>query len=130
MLYDPQEDSFLMAEAILNLKPKGKVLDLGTGTGILAEAASKSSSLITAADKDMRAVMYVKHKFPAFNVVESSYFSGISGKFDLIINNPPYLPNDDRIKDLALDGGKEGWEFIDNMLSQAKKYLEVNGAFL
>ena len=43
--------------------------------------------------------------------------------FDLIINNPPYLPNDDRIKDLALDGGDEGWEFIDNMLSQAKEYL-------
>jgi release factor glutamine methyltransferase len=51
-------------------------------------------------------------------------------KFDTIIFNPPYLPDDEMDKDIALDGGKFGHEIIERFLSEAKKYLNANGIIL
>lgn len=130
MIYEPQEDSYLMVEQIAKLKPKNKVLDLGTGSGILGAEAAKTASYVLCADKNPEAVEYVKKNHKNLRVIESSYFSNINEKFDLIINNPPYLPNDERIKDIALDGGPEGWEFLDNMLGQVKNYLNPDGQVL
>jgi release factor glutamine methyltransferase len=54
-------------------------------------------------------------------------------KFDLIISNPPYLPNDtDEVgsKDNTIYGGKEGIEFVFQFLSSVLPLLQENGKIL
>jgi len=57
----------------------------------------------------------------------------IKGKFDLIIFNPPYLPEhpkEDRETKRVVCGGKKGYETIERFLKQAKKHLNKNGEVL
>jgi len=51
-------------------------------------------------------------------------------KFDTIICNPPYLPDDKNAKDIALDGGPKGYEWSIAFLKQAKDHLQKNGQLL
>ena len=51
-------------------------------------------------------------------------------KFDLIIFNPPYLPQELKVRDIALEGGKKGYEVIEKFLSNISKYLKRDGRAL
>lgn len=130
MLYEPAEDSYLLLEQVKRYA-KGKVLDLGTGTGILAEAALEKTKGVLAADINEEAVNFVKKK--CIKAVKSDLFSNIKGKFDLIIFNPPYLPKEVKEPEdsaLATTGGKKGNEIIEKFLSQAREHLEKDGKIL
>ena len=73
------------------------------------------------------------------NFVHSNLFSEISGTFDLIVSNPPYIPSGElsglqeevRLHDpaLALDGHEDGLYFYRRIAAEAGKYLR-DGAFL
>ena len=135
MIYEPREDSFLMEKAVTNYA-YGKVLDMGTGSGIQAIAAAKNKNVssITAVDINKEAVMdalqnSMKKGIP-ISVQQSNLFKNLDEKFDTIIFNPPYLPSDPKLKDLTLDGGKKGYELIQKFLKQAKKHLEKKGIIL
>ena len=129
-IYFPREDSLLIEKHVRKLS-KGRVLDMGTGTGILAEAASEKAKSVVGADIDAIAINYCrKHvKSEKISFLQSDLFSNIKGKFDTVVFNPPYLP-DDEVRDIALDGGKKGWELIERFLLQAKKHLEKDGIML
>ena len=135
MIYEPREDSFLMENAVKKYT-YGKVLDMGTGSGIQAIAAAKNKKVksILAVDINKEAVMEAlqnaMNKGIPLSVLQSDLFGNIDEKFDTIIFNPPYLPSDPKLKDLTLDGGKEGYELIQKFLKQAKKHLEKNGIIL
>ncbi|MFW6383394.1 MAG: HemK2/MTQ2 family protein methyltransferase [Nanoarchaeota archaeon] len=92
MVYEPAEDSVLLKRNIGNYA-KGKVLDMGTGSGILAEEAKKYASSVTGADIGKEAVEYCKNRIRAVNFIQSDLFSNINEKFDTILFNPPYLPS-------------------------------------
>ena len=65
-----------------------------------------------------------------FNCIKSDLFKNISGRYDLIVFNPPYLPEDKsepKNSRVATTGGKKGSEVINKFLIQAKKHLEKNG---
>jgi len=134
-MYQPAEDSLLLEKYSEELS-KGKVLDMGTGLGIQAMAASKNKGVacIIAADIDRETVAYCKRniKNSKIKVIESDLFSSIKEKFDTIIFNPPYLPEekDLKVKDKALYGGEEGIELIERFFLQVKKYLNKNGIIL
>ena len=103
---------------------------MGTGSGILSEAASKflDKENILAADINPEAVKLLKKK--EFNCIKTNLFSKIKNKFDLITFNAPYLPLDPREpKDsqLATTGGERGDEISLKFLKQAKKHLNENG---
>ena len=92
MIYEPGEDSFLLAKYVEKFA-KGNVLDIGTGSGVQAENALKFSKDVLAVDIDKKAVSYVKKRGVKAKV--SDLFSNVKGKFDLIIFNPPYLPDEE-----------------------------------
>lgn len=130
MIYEPQEDSFLVEKCIKKFV-NGKVLDLGCGTGILAKAALTRSKDILAADINKESVNFVKKQ--GINAIVSDLFSNINEKFDWIIFNPPYLPedkNEDQESKLCTTGGPNGYETIEKFLSQAKKHLKQDGKIL
>ncbi|MCX6742354.1 MAG: DUF2431 domain-containing protein [Candidatus Pacearchaeota archaeon] len=116
-MYEPSEDSFLLKKHIKDFckpTPSFSVLDLGTGSGILAFEAAKYSKNVTASDIDEELIKDLKRQHNQKNVnninlkksktslqkvgikkikfIHSDLFSNIKGRFDLIIFNPPYLP--------------------------------------
>ncbi len=127
--YPPAEDSRLLAAEVAK-HAFGKVLDMGTGSGILAEAALKSRKVksVTAADvnKDCK-----KNLGRGIIFIHSNLFSRIpKQKFDTIAFNPPYLPQDRGIDDAAIYGGKKGYEVIERFLSSCSGYLADDGIIL
>lgn len=152
-IYEPHEDSFLL-EKYVKKYAKGIVLDIGTGSGIQAKQASKKAEFVIAVDISQKAlehccqkiksdkILFLKSDLFSFFekkivIVKNGLFKGIKGiengennKFDTIIFNAPYLPEDKDDKDIALDGGKEGYEIIERFLREADKYLAENGIIL
>src|SRR3989344_4358048 len=139
-VYEPREDSFLILHQIRRFA-KGNVLDMGTGSGILAIEAAKYADRVIAADINKDALEFAKEQARANGVINTkfvlsdlfSYFEQHPVKFDLIIFNPPYLPEDvneeDDIK-LCTTGGRKGYEILERFFSQASKYLESSGKIL
>ena len=130
MIYHPAEDSFLLGIQVKKFA-KGKVLDLGSGSGYQALIALEKTKNVLASDISKEAVELCKSK--GINCIQSDLFSKIKDKFDLIIFNPPYLPLDeleDLDSRLLTTGGKKGNEILIEFLTQAKKYLNKNGRIL
>jgi len=128
--YEPREDSYLLAGAVKNYA-FGKVLDVGTGSGIQAATALKNKRVasVIATDVDKNCVANIKNRKIRF--IHSDLFERIpKQKFDTIIFNPPYLPQDKGIKDVTLYGGKKGYEIIERFLRGCKEYLSNNGFVL
>ncbi len=129
-VYEPREDSYLLAEAV-EQKAFGKVLDLGTGSGLQGIVAAKKGCETTFVDIDENALAFARQNAElnkvSGNFIKSDLFSGIKEKFNTIIFNPPYLPSSplnekiDRI--YALDGGIKGREIIDKFISQYSKFV-------
>jgi len=129
MVYEPQEDSFLLKEFVKR-HAKGVVLDMGTGSGLQAREAShsKRTSKIFAVDIDKAAIKaargYSDHKrHKKVTWIVGDLFSQFRSKkflhyFDTIIFNPPYLPQDHKVPDIALEGGRRGHEVIERFLNQ------------
>lgn len=132
MIYEPAEDSFLLEKVVRKYSKGKKVLDVGTGSGIQAEAAlSFGAKKVLAIDIDEEAFEFCRRK--KINCLKSDLFSKVNGKFGLIIFNPPYLPRDEREDSESAritSGGKKGDEIILRFLRSAGKFLEKNGKIL
>lgn len=133
-IYEPQEDTIMLLGHIKKYA-HGNVLDMGCGSGILSFEAAKYAKKVTGVDINKNAVIhcYIKKKANKVNnatFFESNLFENIHEKYDLIIFNPPYLPADTTAPDVALDGGKRGYEVILKFLSQVNNYLNENGKVL
>lgn len=133
MIYEPAEDSYLLEKEVRKFCKGKKVLDMGTGSGIQALAVKEGGALsVLACDIDIGAVNELKKK--GINAVLSDLFFGIGRKkFDLIVFNPPYLPEDKR-EDIEsarnTSGGKKGDEIIIRFLESAGKHLNTGGIIL
>jgi len=141
-----------------NPKPPSKnfqFLDMGTGSGILAKTALKflPAKNITAIDINPEAVKKLQNQ--PFKTTHSNLFQSLDKieqlgrspettnhqppttnqtiKFDLIVFNAPYLPQDElepTDSQLATTGGKKGDEISLEFLKQAKAHLNPNGKIL
>jgi HemK-related putative methylase len=141
MVYSPKEDSYLLETEVTNYlknlssneKDKIKILDMGSGWGIQALACIKSGikkSNTLCVDIDNESIKELKRK--KLRVIKSNLFLKIKNKtkFDLIIFNAPYLPEDEYDKKIDTTAGKKGYETIIKFLKQAKKHLAKNGTIL
>ncbi len=132
MIYSPSEDSYLLEEEVVKYSRGKKVLDVGSGSGIQAETALKNgANSVLAVDINLEAVKLLKVK--GIRAVKSDLFSNVKTKFDLIVFNPPYLPEDEREdseSSLITSGGKKGDEIILRFLKSVKKYMNKDGIIL
>jgi release factor glutamine methyltransferase len=132
-VYQPEADTFLLLEAALReVRPGDRVLEVGTGAGLIASRLLSPGTII-ATDINPHAVMAGKEL--GVEVIRADLCAGIRGPFDLVLFNPPYLPTrpEERIADwleYALDGGLSGREVIDRFSRQAGRVLAPDGRIL
>lgn len=125
-----------------------RCLDLGTGSGVLAVCLARYLPLaaVTAVDISPTALDLARENAALNGVtdrvafVESDWFANVSGVFDLIVSNPPYVETGalsdlspevrDHEPHVALDGGKSGIEHIARLVSGAAAHLERGGRLL
>lgn len=129
MIYEPAEDSYLIKKYIKDYAKNKKVLDMGTGSGILAKEASKYAKYVAASDINKECLKNLKN----IKIIHSDLFENIKDKYDLIIFNPPYLPLDkreDEESSLTTTGGTRGYEILERFLDELKLHLNKDGKAL
>ena len=134
MVYEPREDTLLLLSIVKKLKLRDrKVLDMGTGTGIIAITAAKKKARVDAVDIDKEALVATRknarREGVKIMVYYSNLFSNVNTRYDYIFFNAPYLPRGARsiVKDKALIGGKHGYETLVEFIKQLNKHLTRNG---
>lgn len=127
-IYAPSDDSLLMIETLANLRlDRKKVLDMGTGSGILGLYCAMRGADVTASDIDELAIMEAGRAARTLGVrlklLVSDLFSDVRGEFDLILFNPPYLPSKD-CEDITIDGGPKGTMLTNRFLYALPTHLD------
>ncbi len=146
----PRPDTELLIELGLKLLPsdsEAKIIDLGTGSGIIAItlAAERPNTKISAIDFSNSALDVAKknaviHNIKSISFYQSDWFSNIPDtQFNLIISNPPYIAEHDahlqqgdlRFEPLsALCADEHGLKDIKIIAETARNYLDANGHLL
>jgi release factor glutamine methyltransferase len=145
---DPRADTEVLIDAALARLPQDeamRLLDLGTGSGIIAITllAERAAASAVAVDVSSEALAVAERNAIENGVhgrtqfVIGSWFEGLQGTFDAIVSNPPYIValDVDRLADdvkqfdphLALDGGKDGLDCYRAIAKDAGRFLNPNG---
>ncbi|MEU6577898.1 HemK2/MTQ2 family protein methyltransferase [Streptomyces sp. NPDC046805] len=141
-VYAPQSDTALLARALQqeDIGPTTDVLDLGTGSGVLAIQAARSGARVTAVDVSWSAVLTAR-----FNALlagcqvlvrHGDLLAAIAGHtYDLVVSNPPYVPSPtSRLprygRARAWEGGLDGRAFVNRICASASALLRPRGVLL
>lgn len=140
-VYEPSEDSFLLADAALKEAAQGmRILEIGTGSGFVSAVilANLKDIYLVATEINPHAVHCARAN--RVEVIHTDLFKGIKTekpekRFDLILFNPPYLPTSKEEKvpgwlNYAFDGGISGRETLNLFLDEVKDYLKPEGKIL
>jgi len=149
---EPRPDTEVLVERLIPFAERivadsgaCRILDLGTGTGAICLALLhavpqatgtgvdiSSDALSTAAANAARNGLSNR-----FNTLESSWFAAVSGRFDIIVSNPPYIRSsvmatlDPEVLHhdpaLALDGGTDGLDAYRAIAASVGAFLDARG---
>jgi release factor glutamine methyltransferase len=132
----------MLARALrATVRPGDSVLDVCTGSGVLAVAAALSGAgAVTAVDVSRRSVLTVRVNARLNGVrvraLRGDLFAPVAGeRFDVIVSNPPYLPAlentlPSRGPARHLDGGSDGRVLLDRVCAEAADHLRPGGSAL
>ncbi len=141
---DPRADTETLVSAALE-QPFDNVLDLGTGSGaiVISLLAESPNSMGVATDISPAALDVARRNAGRIGVadrlrfVEANWLSGVSGRFDLIVSNPPYISEAEmenlapEVRDwephLALTPGGDGLEAYRIIAAGLGELLAANG---
>lgn len=140
-VYRPQEDTRLLAEVLrLATVPAGvRVLDVGTGTGVLALVAVRAGAgQVIAVDVCGRALLAARVnawlRGAPVRVVRSDLLETVEGEeFDVIVANPPSVHADEPPRTQAArawNGGPAGRQVLDGLCASAPEALRPGGMLL
>ncbi len=125
-VYPPSEDSIFLIKC-LNVGPGESVLEIGCGSGIVSLHCAKEGAQVTAGDINPAAVELTQKNARIndmnVDVVLTDVYGSISGTFDTIVFNLPYLPvNDDVSLGEAWSGGDDGLGPLPRLLEGAPEH--------
>ncbi len=142
----PRQDTEVLVERVLNLakgKENLKILDMCTGSGcillsLLANLEKASGIGVDLSEKALEvARRNGKEQGIEVSWIQSDLFDKVSGIYDIIVSNPPYIETSvienlmDEVKlyepRMALDGTEDGLFFYKSIVEQAVEYLKDDG---
>lgn len=146
VLIPRQDTETLVEEALKIVQPGMKVLDLCTGSGCVIVSILHNAGGVEgyAVDISKQALIVAKENAKqndvTVNFERSDLFDNVTGKFDVIVSNPPYIPTAEitklmpEVRDFepteALDGKEDGLYFYRRMLEECGDYLNPGGKIL
>ena len=143
----PRPETELLIYKVINFfrNKRINILDIGTGSGCILLSILKELNLSRGIGIDIsaKAIQTAKANAKNLNLLNQSKFKTCdlvkynTGKYDLIVSNPPYIPSKDinnLSKDIinyepkiALDGGIEGLDLIKKVIYKSNYLLKRNG---
>ncbi len=148
----PRQDTEVLVEEVLKYMRSGMhVLDMCTGSGCILLSTLKLAAELngcrdlqgTGADLSEKALRIAKQNRKNLGLEEtatllqSNLFENISGMYDIIVSNPPYIASEvittlsEEVKDhepmMALDGGTDGLDFYRMIIEKSPSYLTMGG---
>ena len=135
-MYPPSDDTYLLADCIRHYSGR-RALEIGIGSGLLISILEKNFAYVAGSDIDLQALQYCRQQQQTASskallvCCDAGSAFGI-GKFDLIVSNPPYLPNDDLYdsRDPTVYGGPSGVETTVHFINSALPLLAGDGKML
>ncbi|MBE1298205.1 MAG: peptide chain release factor N(5)-glutamine methyltransferase [Rhodobacteraceae bacterium] len=144
---DPRPETEILIEAALS-RPYERILDLGTGSGCILvtllserpEATGLGVDLSEAACLQASANAVLHGVADRADIRQSDWLTEVSGGFDLIVSNPPYISRSemdnlspevrDHEPEMALTDGADGLEAYRNILASVVLHLVEGGRLL
>ena len=141
----PRPETEELVDLVLkeNSKADLQILDIGTGSGAIAISlkSARPDWHVTASDISSEALQLAKENSErnqaSVDFIESDVFNQISGKFEVIISNPPYIAYDDEDEvginvlasepHLALFADEDGFAIYRRIIEGASSHLTENG---
>jgi len=146
----PRPDTEVVVEEVLRISEEFmagdiKLLDIGTGTGAISVAITceRDNVYVVAVDNSLEALKIARENAGRHGVATRIFFicenllEPISGKFDIVVSNPPYISEREfeklpvEVRDFephgALIAGPGGTEFHRGLIAGAKNILKVGG---
>ena len=136
--YAYNSDSIFLYDFISQFKPKGKVLDVGCGVGIISLLLTRDFPIETEIiDKQELMLNYAKHNFFLNNLEVTAHLSDFQEfpedkKYDFIVSNPPfYDSNVIQSKNEHLNIARYAHHLpIESFIQKVKKILKPRGYFI
>jgi release factor glutamine methyltransferase len=130
-VYEPSDDTWLLLRAA-RVEPGERVLEVGTGCGVVAWHAAKQGAKVVATDINPSACRAAWEGARAHglevSVVRCDLFAGLHASFDVVLFNPPYLPGSGGDwAARAWEGGAEGSDVSLRCLGSLRDHLRPGG---
>lgn len=139
----PRQDTEILVEEVVKIARGKRVLDLCTGSGCIILSLCKMCHLSSAVGVDLspKALQVARENGKRLECdvtfLESDLFDKVTGTFDIIVSNPPYIETHvinglmEEVREhepyMALDGGADGLDFYRSIVEQSSKYLAADG---
>lgn len=150
VLIPRQDTEILVEEALIAVSDSDRVLDLCTGSGCVLLSLMCFKNNITGVGSDISeaALKVAKENYERLSgringkasFIKSDVYENITGLFDVILANPPYIKSSDiehlmpEVKDhdpiTALDGGEDGLDFYRRIIEESDAHLENEGKLI
>ncbi len=128
-MYAPAPDTFLLAQCAQKYRGKW-ALEIGVGSGAVAESLADNFESVAGTDMHLPSLEYCRGRNRDLLLVCCDAAAALGNiKFDLVVANPPYLPDDEQ-KDAAVHGGPAGVEATIHFIESALPLLSPHGAML
>jgi len=139
----PRQDTERLVEEVLKVCKDKDILELCTGSGCIIVSLAKLGDIkkAVAVDISSDAIKVAEENANAnealITYIQSDMFSNVSGTYDVIVSNPPYIESEvveglmPEVKDheprIALDGDADGLKFYRILAKESGRFLNKNG---
>lgn len=139
----PRQDTEILVEEILKVSEGKRILDICTGSGCIIISLDKLSNIDSGVGVDIsgKALAVARRNGAALDsrvtFIQSDIYSQVTGTYDIIVSNPPYIPTGDipalmeevRVHEpmIALDGEADGLYFYRIICNHLVEFLAPGG---